>query len=454
MIVQEKKLLICLFLIIAGFCCGIYSREMLEVAADGSQKYIMVKNLSNGEYSRRPVKQLTSHEATYTLLENVQLAVPLLIPENITVTLDLNGCVLKGSGNNFTIINKGTLTLKDSKPQTKHKYTKGVDGRYVWDDAGGNIIVNGGAITNGPIVYGEGEERPEISTAGEVIKWKDCSGVENRGTITMESGNIVGNSSEYRGGGVSNSGTFNLNGGSIVGNAAHTGGGVENYDDFIMNGGIIADNTAFMSGGIENDGRFTMKDGSIEYNTAERCGGVGCGEDSVITIEGGSIKGNTATINGGGLGISNRFVMKGGSIVENKAGETGGGLWIGCFEPSLEGGIISDNTAEYGGGIELAWGELSIKDCIIANNKASNGSAVELAPNARIFIESGGFEGDFAVGNQTQAAAKSDDLPIRISGGYFNSEPDSTLIEAGKSCVSNPNDDPNYPADTFPHKIQ
>lgn len=41
------------------------------------------------------------------------------IAKNTVVTIDLNGYMLKGAGNGTIIDNKGTLTIKDSRPNSR-----------------------------------------------------------------------------------------------------------------------------------------------------------------------------------------------------------------------------------------------------------------------------------------------------------------------------------------------
>ena len=116
---------------------------------------------------------------------------------NRTVTLDLNGHVLKyESANNGSVIvveNGGQLTIEDSNTSNlSHKFMP--NGKlWVLDDASGTEAVTGGVITGGT--------GTDISTFGGTTWY--CGGgalIKNGGSLTMRGGNIIGCSAECGGG--------------------------------------------------------------------------------------------------------------------------------------------------------------------------------------------------------------------------------------------------------------
>jgi len=108
------------------------------------------------------------------------------VPENRTITLDLNGYVLKGTGSGSVITNNGTLTIKDSRTTAEHF------GAF-------DSLPAGGVITGGSTDYG--------------------GGVYNSGTFTMTGGSITGNTAKYGGGVFFNSGAITVGGTArIIGN--------------------------------------------------------------------------------------------------------------------------------------------------------------------------------------------------------------------------------------------
>ena len=148
-----------------------------------------------------------------------------------TVTLDLNGFVLKYEndqtrGGPLAVESGGHLTIKDSGTTAEHKFTPDANGLWVLDEANGTETVTGGVITGGtgyPIQFGSGANVYDAYYGGAVY-------IKSGGKLTMEGGNIVGCSAVY-GGGVYVAGEFVMTGGSIIGCAADRGGGVYMRDN-------------------------------------------------------------------------------------------------------------------------------------------------------------------------------------------------------------------------------
>ena len=148
-----------------------------------------------------------------------------------TVTLDLNGYMLKMTGNNSVIrVEKknqkiGDLTLIDSRPTTEHRF-KADDKNGRWQlDENGDMLVNGGIITS------TGTE--QRSGGGGVAVSADTK-------FTMTGGNIVGCDSDKLGSGVYVSfGTFTMTGGRIVGCGNDPGIYLEVWAVMNANGGEV-----------------------------------------------------------------------------------------------------------------------------------------------------------------------------------------------------------------------
>ncbi len=119
-----------------------------------------------------------------------------------------------------------------------------------------------------------------------------------------------------------------------------------------MTGGTITGNTANKDGGgVCNVGStFTMNGGTITGNTADNGGGVYSGNP--FTMTGGTITGNTANKDGGGVHVhfSIRFTMTGGTIEDNEAGQNGDGAYVEenvdisiSGSPNITGNFSSDD---------------------------------------------------------------------------------------------------------------
>ena len=148
-----------------------------------------------------------------------------------TVTLDLNGYMLKMTGNDSVIrVEKknqkiGDLTLIDSRPTTQHRFkADGQTGRWQLDE-NGDMLVKGGIITS------TGTE--QRSGGGGVAVSADTK-------FTMAGGNIVGCDSDKLGSGVYVSfGTFTMTGGRIAGCGNDPGIYLEVWAIMNANGGEV-----------------------------------------------------------------------------------------------------------------------------------------------------------------------------------------------------------------------
>ena len=148
-----------------------------------------------------------------------------------TVTLDLNGYMLKMTGNDSVIrVEKkshkiGDLTLIDSRPTTEHRFkADGQTGRWQLDE-NGDMLVKGGIITS------TGTE--QRSGGGGVAVSADTK-------FTMAGGNIVGCDSDKLGSGVYVSfGTFTMTGGRIAGCGDEPGIYLEVWAIMNANGGEV-----------------------------------------------------------------------------------------------------------------------------------------------------------------------------------------------------------------------
>ncbi len=153
---------------------------------------------------------------------------------------------------------------------------------------------------------------------------------------------------------------------------------------------------------ISNNGTLTIKDssgdnsGTITNGKATNGGGIY--STGSLTVEGGTISGNTATTNGGGVGVTGSgatFEMTGG-IIEDNTVTLGGGLWITASADSatITGTeeniiIISDNIVKNGGGgIYSGCDDVYISYAEISRNTVT-GTSTNVYYGAGIGVSSG-----------------------------------------------------------------
>ena len=230
------------------------------------------------------------------LTDNITITSTLEIARSLT--LDLNGHVLKmtGDGSVLKVSGRATLTITDSRPQNPHtgsyaglpaggvitggKADKGggilLDGGCTLKLTGGCITdchaigtVGGGVVLNGDtaILYMSGTARIENCTAGET--W-GANAIFNSGTMYADGGTVDGT--------VNNQGTIRLSEGA----AAETvfNGTVYNrsagtikagrYNETVENRGTITGGT--FCGGVTNDGG-TINDSAYVTVTFNSDGG-------------------------------------------------------------------------------------------------------------------------------------------------------------------------------------
>jgi len=365
---------------------------------------------------------------------------------NRTVTLDLNGHVLKyESANNGSVIvveNGGQLTIEDSNTSNlSHKFNP--NGKlWVLDDASGTEAVTGGVITGGT--------GTDISTFGGTTWY--CGGgalIKNGGSLTMRGGNIIGCSAEC-GGGVcidSEQGQFSMSGGSIAGCvASDIGGGVFASGTFKMSGPAVIRSctaesaTQYVCGGgvyVNVSSSFEMSDTAIiegcqaisTSSNSSNGGGVYVSSSSSFVMSNEAkieacqaISNSSNSSNGGGVHLANntKFTLSGNAVIQN------------CTATN------SANSGEaYGGGVSAACvKEITLADSArIVGCAAANGSGLYITGSqvpgyGKLFANGGSVDGDIVLGD-------TEDGPSTITGSggtVFNGKVTVTpgsIIESG-----------------------
>ena len=349
---------------------------------------------------------------TVKLAENISISRSLTV--NRTVTLDLNGQVLKyvgeSKGSVIVVEGSGKLTLTDSNDEKVHKFDKSV---MPWalasDDAVGENFVD---VSGGVITGGTGYPFQLYSTV-------NCGGgvyIAPGGQLTMTGGNIIGCSAEYGGGVCIYPGRdgeqmpFSMYGGSIIGCSAESGGGVYASGKFQMSGKSVirsctTEGTSFKcGGGVYVDGSFEMSgeaiiEGCQAISEYAYGGGVFVNSSkSFVMSEKAKIEGCQAISTpsspskGGGVHLANntKFTLSGSAVIQN------------CTATN------SANSGEaYGGGVSAAnvreitlEGNASIAGCIAENGSGLyiTGSQVDPADYGKLLANGGSVEGDVVLG--------------------------------------------------------
>lgn len=210
------------------------------------------------ESSWSSADSLPTEAGSYFLNKDVTLKGSWEVPEG-TTKIDLNGYVIEQTAANERAITVGTgstLIIEDSSEIT-HYFSGSDSDPWTLDDT----------TTSGNSV-----------TGGVITAEKNRGGILVDGTLSMNGGNIVGNTiTDVAGSGVSVSdgGVFNMYGGSIVGNAS----GVNDNGEVTLGGtAVITGNNS--AGKARN---LTLQDGKT-ISLSEPQSGMEVGVSSVTTV--------------------------------------------------------------------------------------------------------------------------------------------------------------------------
>ena len=268
-------------------------------------------------------------------------------------TISNNTSVSPRNGEAGGIANSGTLTM-NNVVVSGNKAITNVDNSAAFaggiENAGGTIVMNGGALTNncaardaaacaqrsptGLNVNGDGGGLVNIACRNEA-----CT-LTGPGIVTLNGVLLDQNYAQDNGGAMNSiSGTVNLNGATLSGNLASvSGGGVYNQNSSLLKvaSTTIHSNTATSEGGgIYNLGNAEISGSTISSNSATGGNGGGIQACATTGVSTPTLKIINSTVSGDSA----------------PANRTGGGLCLTATETDLSFVTIAGNTAGTGGGV-------------------------------------------------------------------------------------------------------
>ncbi len=307
-------------------------------------------------------------------------------------TLTLSDCELGNDGNALqvtTIENDGSLTVDNCN----------MSGNGTPPEGYSTGLINNGTATLTDVQV-EGYDIDHGSNGGPTA-------IDNSGEITINSSQVVGNTSYFGGGTIENNGgsvtivgsTVSDNGFDTVGlngiiNASGTMNisnstvsdnnfvGIENSDTLSVSDSTIDSNPG---GGIIGGGTLTVTDSTLSRNV----GGAINSDGGPATVTGSTISNNVVKGKAHGGGISNAGTMNIESTTvsgNNSNDEPGGGIY-NDGSMSLTDSNVSSNTNSAGGGGVDNVGSLIVSDSTIAKNTlvdtggAGGGGILNESPN-------------------------------------------------------------------------
>lgn len=334
---------------------------------------------------------------SYKLTDNTKLTRTITVASGTTLTIDLNGMILSGNGNEFVIsvAYGGKCIIKDSDPSVGHACSINGSGLLMWPAQSGQtaMSVSGGMIYN-PF-KNENTSTKGISVSGECVfesgKIMGCYSKDlgaavsatSSGKFTMQSGEISYN--------VTNCKSDHERAGIIYGNEPNNNSG--SYID--VSNTTICNNKTYGDGGAIYGWNVTLDNCDIHSNTCSKNGaGVylySYQKESVIsslTVSGNTrIHNNISDSNGGGIYVAGGDLnISDSEINSNDAGgKNGGGVYVQNTDVRISGSRINGNevlgSGSQGGGIYIK-GDPALHTCHIGtseingNYSCSNGGGI------------------------------------------------------------------------------
>ena len=330
----------------------------------------------------------------------------LTVEKGYTLYLCLNGysLTMKAEGEVISVTGSFTLTDcrggDDTKPYGKITHAAGVDGRGVSITSAADASLSETAVFT---MYGGEISGNKVSDSGSINYGGGVRVSDPYSTFTMLGGIITNNEATNGGGGgvYIGGGRFEMSGSAVITRnktASSLGGGgvfmngsdtVYALNEFIMSGNaVISENTATNGNGggvyMNSAPEVTMNGGSITGNTAANNGGGVYAFSGTFTMNDGTIAGNKATAkNGGGVDANDgSFTMSGGSITgnttTNESPDWSGGGGVFAFDDgsfTMSGGSITGNNAIRGGGVELTGsGTMTVSGSVQITNNWQKGT--------------------------------------------------------------------------------
>ncbi len=312
------------------------------------------------------------------------------VPADKSIVLDLAGNVLsgsaKGSGVDNTIVNKGTLTIKDSSEEGTGAVKGGTDTGEGTAGRAGIALVNEGTciLESGTVMRGDD------GTFGNYTVYNKESG-----TMTIAGGAVTNNSNTSSL--IRNDGSMEITGGEItqmkfnavkndIGTLVISGGTITSGDQALQNW-----SDATITGGMLNGSVYTWA-----MNGAPE------GYQFITTITGGTINGDVAAVNYDGSDALAHVVVSGPAQINGdvaaydrssgtmQPAENGNGLLIEISDGSFAGKVDADFVVP-GSGLQLdEEGNLVVIEAklIFASDKVVDGVLTYDVAAGKAFTES------------------------------------------------------------------
>ena len=325
--------------------------------------------------------------------------------------------------------------------------------------AGNSAATNGGGVYQvGTMVFGFetvqiNNSVINLNTAGGTVAGTGGGGFYAEGSFLLDTTDVTNNTANAGkgdGGGIFGTATsqVSLQGGNVTGNVAgRAGGGVENSGFFFADSTVFDKNTAGVNGGAlhQTTGNTVLSFSKVTNNSAvNQGGGLWNSTTGFLSTIFTDITGNVAmTGDGGGVygdddgmgGGNSDIELTSGTVSGNTAAVNGGGVaalsgLLFLDTVTVTGNVANGNAPGLGGGGIYTGAMLQAMNATVSNNTATsgtgNGGGILVAPTG-----TGTFFSGNITGNQAARAGGG----IEVNGGTIVLDNNGT-IGAGRDALN------------------
>jgi CSLREA domain-containing protein/uncharacterized repeat protein (TIGR01451 family) len=216
---------------------------------------------------------------------------------------------------------------------------------------------------------------------------------------------------------------------------------------------VVSGTVSGYGGGIYNhDADLVLINSIVSNNTVTGTEGYGGGvfvEAGTVTLNDTQVRGNAATVDGGGVfvGATGALFQNSGTAVSDNVADRGGGIFSGFGRVTIGGGEVLNNTAGDGGGLFISRGAGTMSGGLIADNSAGRGGGVFVGESTASFTQSGGAissneatNGGGLFVNFGQATLSggeiTDNTAADYGGGVLVDRDSARFVQSGVSTIS------------------
>ncbi|MGI8691106.1 MAG: choice-of-anchor Q domain-containing protein, partial [Thermomicrobiales bacterium] len=228
-----------------------------------------------------------------------------------------------GTGDTITFSVTGTITLGSALPALNKNVA-------ITGPTGGAGVTVQAAATPNSATYGVFVVNSGVTASianltianGNAANGGSGGGIGNRGTLTVTSSTLSGNSAQFGGGIYNAGGTLTVTNSTLSANSTSGGGGgILNNGTLTVTNSTLAGNSAGVGGGIGNYvGTVTVTNSTLTGNSASNAGGGGISNNDTVNLTNTIVAGNTAPT---APDISGPVTSHGHNLIGNTSGSTG-----------------------------------------------------------------------------------------------------------------------------------